>query len=84
VLPWTLANAAAEYSLLHAKQMHDQLARAGVPGTDWSVLWLAEMCPFRKARLFRASVTGRNLLDYWKRYGPPDEWDLHGDTLVCR
>jgi TolB-like protein len=53
-------------------------------GGLWAALWRREMGAFRKDSRFQAFVTRLKLMDYWKQYGPPDECDLKGDTLVCR
>jgi hypothetical protein len=42
------------------------------------------MRPFRKDARFQSFVKRLKLVEYWKQYGPPDECDLRGDTLVCR
>jgi hypothetical protein len=47
-------------------------------------IWLPELLPFRKDARFQELVRRFALIDYWKQYGPPDECDLRGDTLVCR
>jgi TolB-like protein len=67
-----------------ANQSLDEFARQGTVGTAWGVFWVPEMRPFRRDARFQQLVTRIKLIDYWKRYGPPDECDLRGDTLVCR
>jgi len=47
-------------------------------------IWLPELLPFRQDPRFQQLVQGVGLIDYWKQYGPPDECELQGDTLVCR
>jgi tetratricopeptide (TPR) repeat protein len=60
---------------------HSQDEWIGVPPTQ---IWGPEMRPFRRDARFQRLVTRLRLIDYWKQYGPPDDCDLHGDTLVCR
>jgi TolB-like protein len=48
------------------------------------VLWGPEQRPFRRDPRFQQLVTRLGLIDYWKQYGPPDDCDLHGETLTCR
>jgi TolB-like protein len=50
----------------------------------WTALWVPEARAFRTDSRFQAFVTRLQLIDYWKQYGPPDDCDLHGETLVCR
>jgi TolB-like protein/Flp pilus assembly protein TadD len=49
-----------------------------------TALWTSELHAFRRDGRFQAFVTRLKLPEYWKQYGPPDECDLRGDTLVCR
>jgi hypothetical protein len=42
------------------------------------------MRPFRKDPRFQALVTRIGLIDYWKKYGPPDDCDLSDGKLTCR
>lgn len=46
-------------------------------------LWLPELLPFRRDSRFQAIVARLGLVDYWKKFGPPDECVLRGDMLVC-
>jgi hypothetical protein len=47
-------------------------------------IWLPELLPLRHDPRFQELVRAFRLIDYWKQYGPPDECELRGDTLVCR
>jgi TolB-like protein/tetratricopeptide (TPR) repeat protein len=47
-------------------------------------IWLPELLPLRQDPRFQELVRHFRLIDYWRQYGPPDECDLRGDTLVCR
>jgi TolB-like protein len=73
----------AAYAL--ANQQIDELQRSrNSGGTRWVLLWAPEMRSFRRDPRFQKLVTRLNFVDYWKRYGPPDDCDLHGETLACR
>jgi hypothetical protein len=37
--------------------------------------WLPEMRPFRQDARFPGVVTRLGLMEYWQRYGPPDDCD---------
>jgi TolB-like protein len=62
----------------------DAEARSGTVGSSWGRLWIPEMRSFRQDSRFPALVARLKLPNYWKQYGPPDDCDLHGETLVCR
>jgi TolB-like protein len=63
----------------------DDFKRSGIGGgADWGFLWSPELRQFRRDSRFQPFVQRLNLFDYWKRYGPPDDCDLKGDTLRCR
>lgn len=62
----------------------DDFKRSGTGGgADWGFLWSPELRPFRRDPRFQLFVQRLNLFDYWKRYGPPDDCDLKGNTLMC-
>jgi len=65
-----------------ANQSFNLQARTGGIGS-WNSLWTPQMRPFRTDPRFQAFVTRLKLHDYWKQYGPPDECELQGATLVC-
>jgi hypothetical protein len=67
-----------------ANGLLDVEARSGTVGSAWGPLWIHEMRTFREDHRFSAFVARLKLPNYWKQYGPPDECDLHGETLVCR
>jgi TolB-like protein len=67
-----------------ANQSLDQFARTGTVGSNWGVLWLPEMRPFRQDARFQDFVTRLGLMEYWKQYGPPDDCDLKDGKLICR
>ena len=47
-------------------------------------IWLPELLPFRRDPRFQALVERLGLVDYWKKFGPPDECDIRGETLIVR
>jgi TolB-like protein len=52
----------------------------GIPG-GWATLWQSQMRAFRLDRRFQALATRLGLMDYWKQFGPPDEYELTGGQL---
>lgn len=44
------------------------------------------MRPFRRDPRFAGYIKrlGRNLIEYWRKYGPPDDCELNGEALTCR
>jgi hypothetical protein len=73
----------AAYEL--ADRSVDEGVRAGMVGSRIYLadLWLPEMRPFRRDARFNGLVQRLRLIDYWKKYGPPDGCDLQGSELSC-
>jgi hypothetical protein len=48
-------------------------------------MWAPESAAFRRDSRFAGYVDrfGRNLFDYWQKYGPPDDCDLKDGKLTC-
>jgi Tfp pilus assembly protein PilF len=55
--------------------------RAGIPFNFG--FWLPEMQPFRADARFRELARLMGLIEYWQKFGPPDDCQLLGDTLRC-
>jgi TolB-like protein/Flp pilus assembly protein TadD len=72
------------YALANQRLAELELYPSVAPGGYWGRLWLPEMRPFRQDPRFQTFVGRLKLIDYWKRYGPPDDCELDGDRLVCR
>jgi hypothetical protein len=48
-------------------------------------LWSRELRPLRQDPRYMAMFTAASdLMEYWRRYGPPDDCDLNAGTLICR
>ncbi len=45
--------------------------------------WGLEMRPFRRDTRFQTFATRIGLMEYWKKYGPPDDCDLKDGKLTC-
>ncbi len=50
---------------------------------EWSEIWAPEMSPFRQDPRFGALAARLGLVDYWRRYGPPDECAVTDGSLSC-
>jgi adenylate cyclase len=63
----------------------DELESTGVlSGTiHVATYWLPEMRPFRQDPRFQGVVKRLGLIDYWRKYGPPDDCDFNEGTLIC-
>jgi TolB-like protein/DNA-binding winged helix-turn-helix (wHTH) protein/tetratricopeptide (TPR) repeat protein len=53
-------------------------------GVEWSEIWAPEMRAFRQDPRFGALVARLGLVDYWRRYGAPDECSMTDGSLGCR
>jgi hypothetical protein len=72
----------AAYRLLN-RCLAEQPSDAPMMGEAMEYLWRPEMRPFRQDRRFQALAKRLGLIDYWRRYGPPDDCDLRADKLTC-
>jgi transcriptional activator of cad operon len=74
----------AAYEL--ANRYVDEGVAAGMVGSRIYLadFWLPEMRPFRRDARFGALMQRLKLVDYWKKYGPPDGCELQGDELSCQ
>jgi TolB-like protein/Flp pilus assembly protein TadD len=77
---YTLAGALDE-----AYDLADRCLPASI-GVINEVLWFPEMRPFRRDPRFADYVDrlGLHLIEYWQKYGPPDDCDLKNGKLTCR
>jgi len=64
-----------------ANQNYDLRARAA--GSAWASLWTPQMRPFRRDPRFQPFMTRSKLMDYWQKYGPPDDCELKDGKLSC-
>lgn len=84
IVAWCMLDALDPAYDLATLYMED-FKRSGIGGgADWGFLWSPELRQFRRDSRFQLFAQRLNLFDYWKRYGPPDDCDLKGDTLMCR
>jgi hypothetical protein len=66
-----------------AEQLREQF-KVRNPVNAWSWMWTPELRDFRRDPRFE-SFTGRvGLMDYWKKYRPPDGCELSSGQLTCR
>ncbi|MES1263758.1 MAG: hypothetical protein ABUL69_05340 [Peristeroidobacter soli] len=64
-----------------ANQNYDVRTRAA--GSAWASLWTPEMRSFRRDPRFQPFATRLKLMDYWQKYGPPDDCELRSGKLSC-
>jgi TolB-like protein len=53
------------------------------PTNAWAWLWTPEIRAFRQDARFQAFTTRLGLMDFWRKYGPPDACELQGGKLTC-
>jgi hypothetical protein len=59
--------------------------RAGLTGIPFNLgFWLPEMRPFRADARFQELARRMGLIEYWRKFAPPDDCQLQGDTLTCQ
>jgi hypothetical protein len=63
--------------------LHEFETTGVLPTIQLATCWLPEMRPFRQDPRFQAFVTRFGLMDYWQKYGPPDDCDLKDGKLTC-
>jgi TolB-like protein len=63
-------------------QLRALFAKQG-PLAAWSWLWSPPMHPFRADQRFQGFATRLGLMDYWNKYGPPDDCNLKEHKLTC-
>ena len=80
---WYVQLGALDQAFEVATQSLEYFARSGSIGTAWAFLWMPEMSPFRQDARFQLMCQRMGLIDYWQAYGPPDNCELRGGTLIC-
>jgi Flp pilus assembly protein TadD len=76
------------YTLAGALDEAYDLANRCLPasiGVINEVLWFPEMRPFRRDPRFADYIDrlGLHLVEYWQKYGPPDDCELKAGKLTC-
>jgi TolB-like protein len=61
----------------------DERERIGPVWMSPATFWFPEMQPFRQDPRFQALVTRLGLMQYWEKYGPPDNCELRDGRLIC-
>jgi len=64
-----------------ANQCLDRMAPGALHGIG---PWASSTRPFRRDVRFQAFATRLGYMDYWQKYGPPDDCDLKNGKLTCR
>ncbi len=83
LLLWYVQLGALEQAFDIANQSLDYFARSGSIGTAWAFYWMPEMLRFRQDPRFQLICRRMGFFDYWQVYGPPDNCELRGGTLIC-
>jgi DNA-binding winged helix-turn-helix (wHTH) protein len=78
LMPWFTMLGALDDAFALTSGTLDILAKRGIVGLRWGVLWIPEMLPFRRDPRFRDIVARIGFMDYWERHGPPDGYALEG------
>jgi TolB-like protein/Flp pilus assembly protein TadD len=67
-----------------ADKIRAQFRKEGkVPAAGWSWLWSRELEPFRADPRFQPYAASIGIMDFWNRFGPPDDCTLEQGKLTC-
>lgn len=83
LIVWFTALAEIETAHDVAQRTVERLAACGTIGSGWGMLWTREMQTFRDAPRFQQLISHLRLTGYWRQYGPPDNYALRGELLIC-
>ena len=83
-MQWYTMLGALDHAYDVANRALDEFKRSGFVGANWGGLWLPEMRPFRRDARFQTFAAHLGLMDFWLRYGPPDDCELRDGKLICR
>ena len=50
---------------------------------NWTGWWMPELRGFRQDARFQAFATRLGWMDYWQKFGPPDECEIKNTKLMC-
>ncbi len=84
LISWFMMVGSIDSAYEVANRSLDALARGGTVGSAWGMLWSPDMRPFREDPRFEAFAGRLKLVDYWKRYGPPDDCHFDRGRLKCQ
>jgi len=82
-MQWFSQLGSVDGSLEAGEQLRSQFG-SQIVTNGWSWLWSVDMRPVRRDPRFAQFVARLGMLDYWKKYGPPDGCDLRDGKLACR
>lgn len=63
--------------------MHRILGKHGMNRLPANQNWVPDMRPFRRDARFQTFAASLGLMDFWLRYGPPDDCELRDGKLIC-
>lgn len=82
-MQWFSQLGSVEDSLQAGEMLRAQFGSEMVTN-GWSWLWSVDMRPVRRDPRFAQFVAHLGMVDYWKKYGPPDGCELRDGKLACR
>jgi TolB-like protein len=83
VIAWYTMLGAIDQAYDFGERMLDWAIPSGSMGILLTWLWHPELRDFRTDRRFAPFVDRLGLLNYWKRFGPPDNCELKGGALIA-
>ena len=66
-----------------ANQCLDMAAPGAINTVSYILLWQPELSKVRQDPRFAALAARLGFIEYWQKYGPPDDCDLREGRLTC-
>jgi TolB-like protein len=84
MLAWCTMLGGLDCAHAFANRMLDFGIRSGTMGIFLNWIWIPELLPFRRDARFQAFAERVGLMEYWARFGPPDDCEIQDGKLIVR
>jgi TolB-like protein len=83
IMTWFTLLGDLDAAYTRANELVDAGRRAGFVGRLWVWVWAPELVSFRRDPRFQPLMEKIGLMDYWRKFGPPDSCELANNKLSC-